>query len=113
MVHIYCRINHATIKTNYPMKRTETIINAMGMSLFKLYWWTDGANGYWAIPMYRPHAYKTAFSLILGQFTYLRMGQGLTGAPHTYAQMKDLVMGPIPEPSGERRLAQRQRNSLS
>jgi len=55
--------------------------------------------------MYWPHAYKTAFSSILGQFAYLRMGQGLTGAPHTYAQLKDLVMGPIPEPRGERPLA--------
>jgi len=75
MVHIYCPINHATIKTNYPMKRMEPIINAM------------------------------TFSSILGQFAYIRMGQGLTGAPHTYAQLKDLVMGPIPKPRGERPLA--------
>ena len=74
MVHIYCPINDATIKTNYPMKRTEPIINALSMSRFKFYWWADGANGYWAILMYRPHAYKTAFSSILGQFAYLRMG---------------------------------------
>jgi len=104
MVHIYCPINNAMIKTNYPMKRTEPIINAMRMSRFKLYWWADSANGYWAIPMYQPHAYKTAFSSVLGQFAYLRMGQGLTGAPHTYAQLKDLVMGPIPELMGERPL---------
>jgi len=31
IVHIYCPINDATIKTNYPMKRTEPIINAMSM----------------------------------------------------------------------------------
>ena len=105
MVCIYCPINDATIKTNYPMKRTEPIVNAMSMSRFKLYWSADGANGYWAIPIYRPHAYKTAFSSILGQFAYLRMGQGLTGAPHTYVQLKDLVMGPIPEPLGERPLS--------
>jgi hypothetical protein len=105
MVHVYCPINDATIKTNYPMKRTEPIINAMAISRFKFYWWADGANGYWAIPMYRPHAFKTAFSSVLGQFAYLRMGQGLTGAPHTYAQLKDLVMGSIPEPFGEQPLA--------
>jgi len=105
IAHIYCLINDATIKTNYPMKWSEPIINAMSMSWFKLYWWADGANGYWAIPMYWPHAYKTAFSLILGQFAYPRMGQGLTGAPQTYAQLKDLVKGPIPEPRGECPLA--------
>jgi len=78
MVHIYCPINDPTIKTNYPMKRMEPIINAMNMSRFKLYSWVDRADGYWAIPMYQPHAYKTVFSLTLGQFAYLRMGQVLT-----------------------------------
>jgi len=105
MVHIYCPINHATIKRNYPMKRTEPIINAMSTSRFKLHWWADGANGYWVIPIYQPHSYKTAFTSILRQFAYLQMGQGLTGAPHTYAQLKDLVMGPIPELRRERPLA--------
>ena len=55
--------------------------------------------------MYQPHAYKTAFSSILGQFASLLMGQGLTGAPHNYAQLKDVVMGPIPEPLGEQPLS--------
>jgi len=64
MVHINCPNNHAMIKTNYPMKRMEPIINAVSMSRFKLYWWADSANGYWVIPMYWPHAYKTAFTLI-------------------------------------------------
>jgi len=32
MVHIHCPINHTTIKSNYPMKRTEPIINAISMS---------------------------------------------------------------------------------
>jgi len=106
MVHIYCLINNATIKTNYPMKRTEPIINAMSMARFKLYWGADEVNEYWVIPMYHSHAYKTAFSSILGQFAYyLRMRQGLTGAPDTYTQLKDLVMGPIPEPLEERPLS--------
>ncbi|KAJ5471873.1 hypothetical protein N7539_008816 [Penicillium diatomitis] len=33
------------------------------------------------------------------------MSQGLTGAPETYARMKDLAMGKIPEPYGEQRLS--------
>ena len=77
----------------------------MGMAQFKLYWWAHVANGYWAILIYQPHALKTAFSSILGQFAYLRMGQGPTGALDTYVQLKDLVMGPIPEPLGERPLS--------
>jgi len=79
------------------MKWIEPILNSLSSSKFKIFWYVDGANGYWAVPMWKPHAFKTAFSTILGQFAYLRMGQGLWGAPHTYAQLKDLSMGHIPE----------------
>lgn len=32
---------------------------------------------------------------------YLRMGHGLTVAPSTYSEGKDILMGPIPEPFSE------------
>ena len=37
----------------------------------------------------------------MGQFCYNVMGQGLTGAPHTYSRLKDLAMGCIPDPDSE------------
>ena len=101
MVHAFCPINDVTIKSNYPMKRIEPILNSLSSSKFKIFWYADGANGYWAVPMWKPHAFKTAFSTVLGQFAYLRMGQGLSGAPHTYAQLKDLATGHIPKPHSE------------
>ena len=104
MVHAFCPINDVTIKSNYPMKRIEPILNSLSSSKYKIFWYADGANGYWAVPMWKPHAFKTAFSTVLGQFAYLRMGQGLSGAPHTYAQLKDLAMGHIPEPQAEESL---------
>ena len=61
----------------------------------------DASNGYWAVPMHRAHAYKSAFSVVQGQMCYLRMGQGLLGAPRMYAQLKDLVMSEIPSPELE------------
>ena len=61
----------------------------------------DATNGYYAIPLWPEHTYKTAFSCNLGQFCYNVMGQGLTGAPHTYSRMKDIAMGTIPEPNEE------------
>ena len=93
MVHAFCPINDVTIKSNYPMKRIEPILNSLSSLKFKIFWFADGANGYWAVPMWKPHAFKTAFSTVLGQFAYVRMGQGLSGAPHTYAQLKNLARG--------------------
>ena len=89
------------------MRRVEPILNNMMQPRFKVYWWADASNGFFAVPMYPPHAYKTGFSCFLGQFCYLRMAQGLCGAPHTFAQLKDYVGGPIPHqqnknPSGRR-----------
>ena len=37
----------------------------------------------------------------MGQFCYNVMGQGLSGAPHTYSRLKDIAMGIIPAPNTE------------
>jgi hypothetical protein len=101
LTHTFCPINEATIKSNYPMRRVEPILNNLMQPRFSMFWWTDAANGYWAVPVWPPHVFKTAFSCALGQFAYKRMGQGLTGAPMTYSRLKDLMAGPIPEPNAE------------
>jgi hypothetical protein len=101
LTHTFCPINNATIKSNYPMRRVEPILNNLMQPRFSMFWWTDAANGYWAVPVWPPHVFKTAFSCALGQFAYKRMGQGLTGAPMTYSRLKDLMAGPIPEPHAE------------
>jgi hypothetical protein len=33
-----------------------------------MFWWTDASNRYWAVPVWPPHLFKTAFSCALGQF---------------------------------------------
>ncbi|KAH0607823.1 uncharacterized protein H6S33_002857 [Morchella sextelata] len=101
MVHVFCRLNKATIKLNTPMKRIEPILHNLMQSRFKCYWQADASVGYWGVPLAREHAYKTAFNTPLGQFCYLRMGMGLSGAAHTYARMKDILTGPIPSPHAE------------
>ena len=100
-VHQFCALNDATIKSNYPMRRVEPILNNLMQPRFKLYWWADASNGFFAVPMSPPHAYKTGFSRFLGQFFYLWMAQGLCGAPHTFVQLKDYMGGPIPSPNAE------------
>ena len=103
MVNIFCPINEVTIKSNYPMKRIESIVNTLSQEKYKSgsKFQSDASNGYYAVPLWREHAYKTAFSCSLGQFCYNVMGQGLSGAPHTYSCLKDLAMGCIPAPNEE------------
>ena len=96
MVHVYIPINAATIPNSYPMKRIEPILNSLMLPGLKVYFQADAANGYWAVPLVPGHAYKTAFGTHMGQFHYLRMGQGLSGAPQTYTRLKDIFSGPIP-----------------
>jgi hypothetical protein len=81
------------------MRRIEPILNALANPRYKYYWWADGSNGYWCVLMYRPHAFRTTFSRVFGQLCYLRMGQGLSGAPDTYARVKDIASWPVPGPN--------------
>lgn len=101
MVHNFMPINTATIKINYPLRRIEPVIANLSKKRWKVFFKVDAANGYWAVPLAIEHSFKTGFNSILGQFYYLRMGQGLIGAPGTYSKLKDLAMGAIPEPSSE------------
>ena len=101
MVHTYCQLNDATIKTNYSMKRVEPILDELVDPNHRYFFSADAAYGFYAVPIYPPYAYKTAFNTILGQFYYLRMPMGLTVAPATYARLKDLTFGPIPMPASE------------
>lgn len=101
MVHQYIKLNQATIPNSYPMKRIEPILNKLGSKKLVVFFKADAANGYWAVRLEPEHAGKTGFGTIFGQFCYLRMGQGLTGAPGSYTRLKDLAMGPIPDPLGE------------
>ena len=101
MVHVYCPINAATIPNAYPMKRIQPVLNNLLQSGLSVYFQADAANGYWAVPLVPQHANKTAFDTRMGQFHYLRMGQGLAGARQTYMRLKDIFARPIPGPNGE------------
>ena len=101
MVHAFIPINDATIKAQYTMRRMEPVLHDISQSHIKCLFQADASNGYWAVPLHPEHAYKSAFSSAFGQMCYLRMGQGLTGSPGTYARLKDIATGDIPEPNPE------------
>jgi len=101
MVHVFCPINSVTMLSGYLTKRIEPVVNNLMQAKFSSYFQADAANGFWAVRMHPPHAYRTAFSTHEGQWQYLRMGQGLAGSPQTYARLKGLFCGAIPAPNAE------------
>ena len=103
MVNIFCPVNRVTIKSNYPMRRIEPILNLLSQDKYLKgpKFQVDTVNGYYAVPIWLTHAYKTAFSCSMGQFCYNVMGQGLSGAPHTYSRLKNIAIGIIPAPDAK------------
>jgi len=99
MVQVVCPVNEATMLSSYPMKLIEPVIHNLMQSKYSIYFQADAANGFWAVPMYPPHAYRTSFSTYDGLWQYLRMGQAHSGAPQTYRRMKDTSSGYIPAPN--------------
>ena len=95
IVHNYIPVNKYTIKSAYPMHRLEEVMDILMKPRHNTYFTLDAANGYWAIFMKPEDCNKTGFLTPNGQWVYKRMGQGLKGAPHTYAQFSDLVFGPL------------------
>lgn len=83
MVHFFCRINSVTMLSGYPTKCIKPVVNNLMQAKFSSYFQADTANGFWAVRMHPPHAYRTAFSTHEGQWQYLRIGQGLAGLPQT------------------------------
>ena len=96
VVQNFIPLNKCTIKPQYPMHRIDEVLDTLIKPRFFAFFCTDAANGYWAILIKDGHQYRAGFVTPHGQYIYLRMGQGLTGACATYAQFTDLVFGPMP-----------------
>ncbi len=86
MIHVFCQLNNATMKTNYSIRRLEPILKEAAQSRLKHFFETDATNGFWAIKMYQSYAYKFGFSAYSGHYCYLRIGQGVTGGPKVIYQ---------------------------
>ena len=104
IVHCFIPVNDVTIKPQYPMHRIDEVLETVIRPKHTCFFITDGSNGYWAVKIKPGDEYKAAFVTPHGQYLYLRMGQGLIGAPHTYAQFTDLVFGPLPKSSTQPRM---------
>lgn len=97
VVHNYIPFNNQTIKPQYPMHRIEEVIDTIIRPRHRCFFITDTSNGYWGVRMKPGDEYKTGFVTPNGQYSYLRMCQGLVGAPHAYSQFSDMVCGQLPK----------------
>jgi hypothetical protein len=97
MVHNYIPLNRCSRKSQYPTPRIEQIVQTIMKAGKKVFFCTDAANSYWAIPLRQKDWLLTSFVTPSGQFSYAVMGQGLTGGTHTYSHYRDIVFGYIPE----------------
>ncbi len=97
VVYNYIPLNSQTIKPQYPMHHIEEVIDTIIRPKHRCYFITDASNGYWAVRMKPGDEYKTGFVTPHGQYAYLRMSQGLIGAPHIYSQSSDMVFGHLPK----------------
>ena len=95
IVHNFISVNCFTIKSQYPVHSLEKTLNTAIRLGFGVYFMSDAANGFWAIPMKAEGYNKTGFIPPNGQYIYLRMGQDLKGAAHTYSQFTDTVFGSL------------------
>ena len=85
VVYNYISLNKHTIQSHYPVHRLEATIDVVIKPRFKVYFSGYIVNSYWGIQMKESDCNKTGFLTPNGQWIYLRMRQGLTGALSTFS----------------------------
>ena len=80
----YLRLNKKTIPRQYPIPRTDDLLEKMtGSQHFTV---LDLKNGYVQISLKERDEVKTAFVVPWGKFEWTRMPQGLIGSPFTFGE---------------------------
>ena len=95
MIHVFCKLNDATIKTNHFMKRLEFILKNVAQSWIKHLFFANAVNEFWTISIYRSYVYKLIFSEYNDHYCYLRMRQRITENSETYFKFKNIVIDSI------------------
>jgi len=97
MVHNFIPLNRVTEKSCYPCPRIEQMVYTVLKKGKWVFFTSDAANSYWAIPVRAGDKTKLGFVTPYGMYCYKVMGQGLTRGTPTYSRFRDLVFGAIPE----------------
>ncbi|KAI0995489.1 hypothetical protein K3495_g12690, partial [Podosphaera aphanis] len=92
--------NYRNIEEDLPgcflelMSKTHDYLSQPQHNLFCVF---DVKNGYWCIPIYKPHRHYFAFSISgIGQCQPTRMPQGTRSAGFSFTEMMYIALGSIP-----------------
>ena len=91
MIHVFCKLNNATIKANYFMKRLKSILKNVAQSWIKHLFFANAVNEFWVISIYKSHVYKLIFNKYNDHYCYLRIKQKITENSETYFKFKNIV----------------------
>jgi hypothetical protein len=82
-------LNQLSLKDNYPLPNMEHLLQRVtGAGMISM---LDGFSGYNQVLLKREDQLKTAFTMPLGTFMYLRMSFGLMNAGATFQRAMDFV----------------------
>lgn len=84
------RLNEITVDDVFPLPNIIDILEKLGKSTY--FSTLDMANGYHQVPLNANDREKTGFSTPNGHFHFLRMPQGLKGAPATFQRLMNQIL---------------------
>ena len=89
----YRKLNKITVKNSHPLPRIDDILASLGGS--KYFTSLDLKSGYWQIEMDKDSIEKTTFTCFLGNFAWLKMPFGLSGAVGKFSELMNKVLAGI------------------
>lgn len=89
----YRQLNAITLKSKYPVPLIDELLDELGQAS----WFTklDLRSGFHQILLQPGEEFKTAFQTHFGQFEFVVMPFGLTGAPGTFQEAMNSTLAPL------------------
>ncbi|CAF0911625.1 unnamed protein product [Didymodactylos carnosus] len=91
LVMDYKKLNHITIKDNFPLPNMEQTIQRLGEG-YRYFTKLDLKSGFWQIPIREEDKIKTAFVTPFGLFQFNVLPQGLKNSPPTFERVMSTAL---------------------